>query len=62
MHAREGQPHPIDKSRERQRQLALAAQRSRSRRFHARYDRLFRPDGLWRVFRKRWLKTLNAPG
>lgn len=37
---------PQDKSREFQRKLYLAAKRSRNRRFHALYDRIFRPDIL----------------
>jgi RNA-directed DNA polymerase len=37
---------PPDKSRELQRKLYLAAKRSRNRRFHALYDRIFRPDIL----------------
>lgn len=37
---------PQDKSRELQRKLYLAAKRSRNRRFHALYDRIFRPDIL----------------
>jgi group II intron reverse transcriptase/maturase len=41
---------PIDKSRELQRKLYLAAKRSRNRRFHALYDRIFRPDVLWRAW------------
>ena len=40
---------PKDKTRELQRRLYLAAKRSRSRRFHAIYDRIFRPD-LWRAW------------
>ena len=41
---------PIDKSRELQRKLYFAAKRSRNRRFHALYDRIFRPDVLWRAW------------
>jgi hypothetical protein len=44
VHARKGQSHPVDKSRELQRGLYRAAKRSGTRRFHALYDRLFRPD------------------
>jgi len=39
-----------DKTRELQRKLYLAAKRSRERRFHALYDRIFRPDILWRAW------------
>ena len=46
MHAT-GQPHPVEKSRELQRKLYLAAKKCRNRRFHALYDRIFRPDVLW---------------
>ena len=49
MHA-ERPTTPIDKSRELQRKLYLAAKRSRNRRFHALYDRIFRPDVLWRAW------------
>jgi len=37
---------PQDKSRELQRKLYLAAKRNRNRKFHALYDRIFRPDIL----------------
>lgn len=41
---------PKDKTRELQRKLYLAAKRSRNRRFHSLYDRIFRPDTLWRAW------------
>lgn len=50
MPARESQSHPIDKSRALQRRLYLAAKRSGSRRFHALYDHIARPDVLWRAW------------
>jgi len=46
---------PQDKSRELQRKLYLTAKRNRNRRFHALYDRIFRPDILsqaWEEVRK----------
>jgi RNA-directed DNA polymerase len=52
MHARKGQPHPMDPSRQLQRRLYQAAKKSRNRRFHALYDRIFRPDILWRAWRE----------
>ena len=73
MHA-ERPTTPIDKSRELQCKLYLVAKRSRNRRFHALYDRIFRPDVLWRVWeevrkigillfnRKMRFKTLKAEG
>jgi group II intron reverse transcriptase/maturase len=50
VHARRGPTTPVDKSRELQRKLYLAAKRSRNRRFHALYDRIYRPDVLWRAW------------
>jgi RNA-directed DNA polymerase len=52
VHARTGYgtTTPKDKSRQLQRKLYLAAKRSRDRRFHALYDRMFRPDVLWRAW------------
>jgi RNA-directed DNA polymerase len=41
---------PPNKSRELQRKLYLAAKRDRNRRFHALYDRIFRPD----ILRQAW--------
>lgn len=53
MHARKSQLHPVEKSRALQRRLYRAAKRSGSRRFHALYDRIIRPDVLWRA----WLEV-----
>jgi group II intron reverse transcriptase/maturase len=50
MHAERPITSSIDKTRELQRKLYLAAKRSRERRFHALYDRIFRPDILWRAW------------
>jgi RNA-directed DNA polymerase len=47
-----GQPHPVEKSRELQRKLYLAAKKCRNRRFHVLYDRIFRPDVLWRAWQE----------
>ena len=52
VHARQGPTTPIDTSRRLQRRLYLAAKRSRNRRFHALYDRLFRPAILWRAWQE----------
>lgn len=50
MHAREGQPHQFERSRQLQRKLYLAAKKCRERRFHALFDRMCRPDVLWRAW------------
>ncbi len=50
MHAGNGQLHQNEKSRQLQRRLYLAAKKSRNRRFHALFDRIFRPDVLWRAW------------
>jgi RNA-directed DNA polymerase len=52
VHAPKGQQHPIEKSRELQRKLYRAAKKCRDRRFHALYDRVFRPDILWRPWQE----------
>jgi RNA-directed DNA polymerase len=52
VHARQGPTTPQDSSRQLQRRLYLAAKRSRNRRFHARYDRIFRPDMRWRAWQE----------
>src|SRR3990172_9858757 len=41
---------PIDKARRLQRKLYVAAKRSPGRRFHALYDRVHRPDILWKAW------------
>jgi RNA-directed DNA polymerase len=53
-----GQQHQIDKSRELQRRLYLAAKKNKERRFHALYDRVFRPDVLWRA----WIEVKQNGG
>ncbi|MCL6592115.1 MAG: group II intron reverse transcriptase/maturase [Firmicutes bacterium] len=53
-----GQQHPIEKSRELQRKLYLAAKANKERRFHALYDRIFRPDILWRA----WMEVQQNGG
>jgi len=61
VHARQSQSHPVEKSRALQRRLYRAAKRSGSRRFHALYDRIVRPDVLWRA----WVEVRanrGAPG
>ena len=57
MNARKGQRHPAEKSRELQRRLYLAAKRSGTRRFHALYNRIVRPDVLWRA----WVEVRERP-
>jgi RNA-directed DNA polymerase len=52
VHAQVGPTTPRDNSRELQRRLYFAAKRSRNRRFHALYDRIFRPDILWRAWQE----------
>ena len=52
MHAANGRQHPIERSRQLQRRQYLAAKRSRNRRIHALYDRIFRPDILWRAWKE----------
>ncbi|MGH9115130.1 MAG: group II intron reverse transcriptase/maturase [Acidimicrobiales bacterium] len=49
---------PVDKVRHLQRQLYLAAKRSRTRRFHALYDRIARPD----VLRRAWEQVRRNRG
>lgn len=52
MHDRKVQLHPEEKSRQLQRRLYLAAKKDRKRRFHALYDRIYRPDILWRAWKE----------
>lgn len=49
---------PKDKSRELQRKLYLEAKRCRNRRFHALYDRIFRPD----ILRQAWEEVRRNGG
>ncbi len=42
--------HDVDPSRKLQRKLYMAARGDRNRRFHALYDRIYRPDILWRAW------------
>ena len=49
---------PQDKSREFQRKLYRAAKRQRNRRFHALYDRIFRPD----ILRQAWEEVRRNGG
>ena len=57
MHA-ERPTTPKDKSRELQRKLYLEAKRCRNRRFHALYDRLYRPD----ILRQAWEEVRRNGG
>ena len=43
---------PRDQVRELQRRRWIAAKRSPQRRFHASYDRIYRPDILWEAWRR----------
>src|SRR3972149_7736397 len=45
-----GRLSPVDKARRLQRKLYVAAKRSPGRRFHALYDRVHRPDILWKAW------------
>jgi RNA-directed DNA polymerase len=49
---------PLEKSRELQRKLYLAAKRNRNRRFHALYDRIYRPD----ILRQAWEEVRQKGG
>lgn len=57
VHAEKPTP-PQDKSRELQRKLYRAAKRQRNRRFHALYDRIFRPD----ILRQAWEEVRRNGG
>jgi len=52
VHTQSGSTTPVDKTQQLQRKLYLAAKASRNRRFHALYDRIFRPDILWRAWQE----------
>jgi RNA-directed DNA polymerase len=52
MQAHKGQPQPRNTSRQLQRRRYRAAKRSRNRRFHALYDRIYRPDVRWRAWQE----------
>lgn len=58
MHTQDGSTTPLDKTQQLQRKLYLAAKGSRNRRFHALYDRIFRPDILWRA----WIEVRQNGG
>jgi RNA-directed DNA polymerase len=53
-----GQQHPYESSRELQRKLYLAAKANKERRFHALYDRIFRPD----ILRRAWIEVRQNGG
>ena len=57
VHAEKPTP-PQDKSRELQRKLYRVAKRQRNRRFHALYDRIFRPD----ILRQAWEEVRRNGG
>ena len=56
-----GRRRPLDKVRQLQRRLCAAAKRNPGRRFHALYDRIFRPDILKEAW-KRVKKNRGAAG
>ena len=54
---REGMPETdkdpaVDKVRQLQRKLWACAKQSKTRRFHARYDRIYRSDVLWEAWKR----------